>query len=62
MPSLGSSFETGGSTYDGKNEPRSIKTTVGTGEATYRLGGGFSARSPIHGILQRRRNGTVEFR
>ncbi|MCB1954944.1 MAG: MtrB/PioB family decaheme-associated outer membrane protein [Rhodocyclaceae bacterium] len=35
-------FSQGGSTYDGRNEPRSVKSKVGKFEATYRLGQGYS--------------------
>ncbi len=35
-------FTEGGKTYDGRNEPRSVKSKVGKLEATYRLGHGYS--------------------
>ena len=40
-------FVTGGRTYDGRNEPRSVKSTFGLAEATYRLGGGYSVTAGL---------------
>ncbi|MCB1906251.1 MAG: MtrB/PioB family decaheme-associated outer membrane protein [Rhodocyclaceae bacterium] len=47
-------FDEGGSTYDGRNEPRSLKSKVGKLEGTYRLGSGIGITGGVDYELRER--------